>query len=270
MKKRPTIGVTGPDRAGEVAWIFTALSVLLAGGKPVWIRPKEPRSIEKVDGLIIGGGSDVDPDVYQQQGLIDEYLKQTIKNPQKSFLEKIKSGVSWLIFPLIFLLRKLFSRKVKALDRERDQLELSMIDQAVKKGLPILGICRGAQLLNVYFKGDLYQDINTFYYEQPNKHSIFPVKTITIKPESKLREILQVEKTMVNALHHQAVKKTGNDVSVSALETNEVIVQGIENTEQEFIVGVQWHPEYLLRSKRQRRIFKSLVHYARKPLVPKA
>ena len=127
--------------------------------------------------------------------------------------------------------------------------------------MPVLGICRGAQLINVYFKGTLYEDINTFYYEEPNRYSIFPVKKIYIKPGSKLAEILGVRELRVNALHHQAVKKAGEDIEIVAQEANKV-VQGIESAAKKFVVGVQWHPEYLVQKKRQRRIFKALVEAA--------
>ena len=261
--KCPKIGVTGPNRGGEVAWIFTALSILVAGGWPVWIRPKNPKSIEKLQGIIIGGGSDIDPNVYEQEDFIKEYLRLSFKDRRKNIFQKIGSAFNWLLFPVIFLLRKIFSQKNVVIDKDRDQLEINMIDQAVKNNLPILGICRGAQLLNVYFKGSLYQDIGSFYYEKPNRQSIFPVKRIYIKPGSKLSGILNVEKIKVNALHHQAVKDPGDNVDVVAKESNDIVVQGIENTKQDFIIGVQWHPEYLIQNKRQRKIFKELVKSAK-------
>ncbi len=258
---RPTIGVTGPDKGGGAAWIFTALSVWLAGGRPVRIRPAKPRSADKLQGLIIGGGSDIDPDAYLKENFIDEYLNQTLRDERKSSFEKIRSFFSWLLYPLVFLIRILFSRKTHKIDKERDRLEFGLIDQAVKKGLPILGICRGAQLINVYFEGTLYQDINTFYFEDPNKYSIFPVKKIYVKPDSKLAEILGVKELRVNALHHQAVEKPGEDIEIVAQEPN-TVVQGIESEMEKFIVGVQWHPEYLIQKPRHRKIFKALIKAA--------
>ena len=259
--KRPLIGITGPDKGGRAAWLFTALSVWLAGGKPVHITPARPRTAAQLHGLIIGGGSDIDPDAYQKENFIDEYLDQTLRDERKSFFEKIGSFFSWLLYPLVFLIRILLSRKTQPLDKERDQLEFGLLHQAVEKGLPVLGICRGAQLINVYFKGTLYEDINTFYYEEPNRYSIFPVKKIYVKPDSQLAEILGVKELTVNALHHQAVEKAGNNIEIVAREPNEV-VQGIESTSKRFILGVQWHPEYLIQKKRQRRIFKALVEAA--------
>lgn len=262
-RNRPTIGITGPDRGGQMAWLFTALAVRLAGGKPVRIIPSRPRAADGLQALIIGGGADVDPATYQQENVVDEYLQQTFGHPRKNFFQRVARFTRWLYYPALFLLRKLFSRKRQwGLDKERDHLEFQLIDQAVKKGLPIMGICRGSQLLNVYFHGTLYQSINTFYLEEPNPSSVFPVKKVYIKPGSKMAEVLGVQQLEVNALHHQAVKDPGINIDIVAREPNNV-VQGIENIEQNFIIGVQWHPEYLPQRKQQRRVFKALIQHAR-------
>lgn len=261
MGHRARIGVTGPDKGGKAAWIFTAMSVFMAGGIPVHITPSKPRSAETLQGLIIGGGSDIDPDTYQKENFIEEYLDQTLRDKRKSLFEKIRSFFSWLLYPLVFLIRILLSRKSHTIDKKRDQLEFKLIDEAVKKGMPILGICRGAQLINVYFEGTLHEDINTFYFEEPNRYSVFPVKKIYIKADSNLAGILGVQSLTVNALHHQAVKKAGKDIEIVAQEPNKV-VQGIESEAEKFIVGVQWHPEFLIQEKRQRQIFKALVKAA--------
>ncbi|WP_181305285.1 gamma-glutamyl-gamma-aminobutyrate hydrolase family protein [Rufibacter sp. XAAS-G3-1] len=262
-RNRPTIGITGPDKGGEVAWVFTAFGVLLAGGKPVHITPSNPRTADGLQGLIIGGGADVDPQTYQQDAVFQEYLQRTLKNPKKNFFQRVWRFTRWIYYPALFFVRKLFSRKPQwSLDQARDHLEFQLIDQAVKKNLPVLGICRGSQLMNVYFRGTLYQDISTFYKEEPNPSSIFPVKKVTFKPGSKLSQIIGLPKLKVNALHHQAVNTPGKGLEIVAREANQV-VQAIEHTEREFMLGVQWHPEYLPRRQEQRRIFQALVQKAR-------
>ncbi|MBC5991972.1 gamma-glutamyl-gamma-aminobutyrate hydrolase family protein [Pontibacter cellulosilyticus] len=262
-RNRPTIGITGPDKGGEAAWLFTALSVLLAGGKPVHITPTRPRTADGLQALIIGGGADVDPSTYEQQHVLDNYLQQTINQPNKSLLKRIGRFLRWLYFPVLFFIRKLLSRKLTfGLDKARDHLELQLLDQAVKKDLPVMGICRGAQLLNVYFRGTLYKSIHTFYTEEPNPASIFPVKEVLIKPETRLAAILGTERLLVNALHNQAVQKPGEDICIAAQEPNQV-VQAIEHTKKAHMIGVQWHPEYLPQSKLHRRLFKALVQQAR-------
>ncbi len=262
-RNRPTIGITGPDRGGTAAWLFTALGVRLAGGKPVRITPSRPRTADGLQGLIIGGGADVDPDTYQQAHVLDEYLRQTIRHPRKRFFQKIGRFTRWLYYPALFFLRKLLSRgKAWTLDPDRDHLEFQLIDQAVKKNLPLLGICRGSQLVNVYFRGTLYQDIGAFYCEEPNPSSLFPVKKVTIAPGSKLATTLGTEQLRVNALHHQAVKDPGKGIAIVAREANQV-VQAIESTGEHFVIGVQWHPEYLPQHREHRRLFQALVRHAR-------
>lgn len=260
--EKPKIGVTGPDRGGGAAWLFTAISVLMAGGTPIRIQPSNPRTIEDLHGLIVGGGADVDPCAYTRDNFIEQYLNKTIKNKRKSFFRRIGSFFWSLTYPIVFLIRIFFSKKGHGLDKDRDQLEFNLVAQAEKKGIPVLGICRGSQLINVYFKGSLHQDINPFYEEEPNPYSVFPVKTVFIKAGSKLAEILEVPELRVNALHRQAVKERGTHIEVVAQEENEV-VQAIESTTHDFIVGVQWHPEYLVQKKHHRRIFKALVQAAK-------
>ncbi len=261
-RNRPTIGITGPDKGGLVAWIFSAVSVLLAGGKPVRITPSRPRTADGLQALIIGGGADVDPSTYEQDHVIDEYLNRTLRQPRTNIFQRVGRMISWVYFPVLFFVRKLFSRRlVFGLDKDRDHLELQLLDQAVKKGLPVMGICRGSQLMNVYFGGTLYQELNTYYMEEPNPASIFPVKKVFIKSGSKLEKILGTNKLRVNALHNQAVKEPGKAIDIVAREPNQV-VQAIENREHAFMVGVQWHPEYLPQSKLHRRLFTALVQQA--------
>jgi putative glutamine amidotransferase len=266
---RPRIGVTGPDKGGGAAWIFTALSILLSGGIPKRIRPSRPRTLEGLEGLVIGGGADVDPLAYEKENHIEEYLNQTLYDKRKSLLKRITSFFQFIMYPLVFLIRRILSRKSHRLDKDRDKLEFNLVDQAVKNKIPLLGICRGAQLINVYFKGDLYQDLNSYYLEKPNKTSVFPVKKVYLTKNSRLFNVIKKEEIIVNAIHRQAVKKTGESIIIVGKEANGV-VQAIESSLNQFIIGVQWHPEYLINRRNHRHIFKALIKEAKKPGNPAA
>src|SRR6056297_2604287 len=98
--KKPVIGVTGPDKGGEAAWLFTALSILLSGGKPVRIRPKLPREIGKIDGLVLGGGADINPKSYTEDLFIEQYLNKTIREKNISLFRRIGRMINWLYFPI--------------------------------------------------------------------------------------------------------------------------------------------------------------------------
>lgn len=255
FSKRPVIGVTGPDKGGAAAWFFTALSIRLAGGKPVRITPRLLDNIPEFHGLIIGGGADIEPLNYNQERI----EKAVLEKDQRTVLEWI---LSILFFPIYWLIRYVTHTKSSTIDPKRDELELLLIQDALEQKKPVLGICRGMQLLNVFFKGSLHQDISGFYAEQPQVSSIFPKKRISVLPGSLLEQLLQTEKCNVNALHNQAIDKPGEDIELSAREQNTGIIQGIEHREYPFVVGVQWHPEYLIQIKRQRNIFKELIRYA--------
>lgn len=256
FRKRPIIGITGPDDGGTGAWLFTALSVRLAGGKPVRITVKSPKQIDELDGLIVGGGADVEPLKYGQERI----EKSVLTKNSRTIFEWI---LSILFFPLYWLVRYFQHTKSAAIDTERDELELKLLKDALRYKKPVLGICRGMQLMNVHFNGSLHQDIRGFYTETPQVSSIFPKKRIEIQEGSKLAVILKTTVCNVNALHNQAIDKPGDGVELVAKEKNTNITQGLEHPDYSFVIGVQWHPEYLIQVRRQRRIFKELVRCAK-------
>lgn len=256
FRKRPVIGITGPDEGGTGAWLFTAFSVRLAGGKSVRITVKSPKEIDELDGLIVGGGADVEPLKYGQERI----EKSVLTKNSRTIFEWI---LSILFFPIYWLVRYFQHTKTAAIDTDRDQLELKLLKDALRYKKPVLGICRGMQLMNVHFNGSLHQDIRGFYTETPQVSSIFPKKRIELKQGSKLSIILKTTVCNVNALHNQAIDKPGDGVELVAKEKNTNITQGLEHPDYSFVIGVQWHPEYLIQVRRQRRIFKELVRQAR-------
>ncbi len=151
----------------------------------------------------------------------------------------------------------------RSVDPLRDQFELSVLDLAAERELPVLGICRGAQLMNVYAGGTLHSDLQGMRRETSNKGTLLPRKRVDVSPGSQLAAMLGAETSCVNSLHHQAVKSLGNGLAVSARDRDD-IVQGIESTAAPLRLGVQWHPEYLPQRRDQRRLFREFTHYCRR------
>ena len=133
------------------------------------------------------------------------------------------------------------------IDLPRDRAELMLLDAFIKEGKPILGICRGFQLINIYFGGTLEQDI-----ENAKEHTSFesvdlihPVKA----QKGSVCEKLYGEDFYVNSSHHQALKKTGNNISVTAYSYDGV-AEAIEHMSLP-VFGVQWHPERMCFNRRR-------------------
>lgn len=144
------------------------------------------------------------------------------------------------------------------IDHARDELEGRWIRNALRHGLPILGICRGAQLINAIMKGTLYQDIRLRRRKTSNRASPLPLKTVVLRRGSLVSRIIGRSKLRVNSLHHQAINSPGKDLTVSGRDLDR-ICQAIESKQRAPVVGVQWHPEYLFYLKSQRRLFRWLV-----------
>lgn len=203
---------------------YTA-SLRRAGAKAVWIETDDlDKAIQEMllcDGLLLSGGEDVNPTYYGQTA----------------------------------------TEKCGKIVPARDHAEMKMLEAFLSTGKPILGICRGEQLMNVYFGGTLHQDIVGI---TTCCHDDFPRRrrgnhAVTLTPDSKLEGIMQDKAFLVNSLHHQAVDQTGPDLIVAA-RGEDGMVEAIEHKAHPFCVGVQWHPEHMSAfSKRQRRLFKAFV-----------
>ena len=259
MKRLPVIGVTGPDRGGMAAWIATRIALLRAGGKAVRVTPKHPRTISELDGLVLGGGADVDPALY---GETVETLGEAVDAVRDGGGHRRRNRASIVLVPLIFAARKALEEGTRSgPDPARDELEQSLLAGAVERRLPVLGICRGAQLMNVWFGGTLLQDIREFYVETPQLRTVLPKKVVHLTKSSHLAKLMGVTECVVNALHDQAIEDLGEGLAIVGREGNG-IVQAIEHPDHPFMIGVQWHPEYIPHHRRQRALFEGLVRCA--------
>lgn len=147
-------------------------------------------------------------------------------------------------------------------DPERDKFEADIIDCALRDRTPLLGICRGAQLLNVRLGGTLHQDLRKRRNITSKRRFLLPLKTLCLESESRLEKLLGEEDIRINSLHNQSIDELGKDLQVSGRDLDS-IVQAVENPDHRFLFGVQWHPEFLIYSARQRRLFRELVCAAR-------
>jgi putative glutamine amidotransferase len=138
-------------------------------------------------------------------------------------------------------------------DPERDLFEMSMIRRAMQDNIPMLGICRGAQLINVVFRGSLHLDIRHRRRLTPNRNTTRPVKWVDLEGTSRLQEHLGVSRLRVNSLHRQAIDQVGQGLTVIGRD-EDGFIQAVEG-QFGFLLGVQWHPEYLPYLKSQRKLF---------------
>jgi putative glutamine amidotransferase len=148
-------------------------------------------------------------------------------------------------------------------DPARDAFESAVIDEALHRRVPLLGICRGAQLLNVRLGGTLFQELASRRSKTSNRWTVLPLKTLSILHGSRLEQILGAGPRMINSLHNQAIDRVGRPLAVSGRDLDG-ITQAVEDPDSDFLLGVQWHPEFLIFMRSQRRLFHALVVQARR------
>jgi putative glutamine amidotransferase len=157
-------------------------------------------------------------------------------------------------------------------DTARDAVELTLLDWAAADSMPVWGVCRGAQVINVAAGGTLYQDLRS---QVPNttKHDCFPtpggyqrdtlIHEIQVNPETRLGRLLGVSHAQVNSMHHQGIKAIGRGLATNAVAPDGV-VEGIEGTGDQFLIGTLWHPEELVDTQpAMRRLLVAFMDAAR-------
>ncbi|MBC3888368.1 gamma-glutamyl-gamma-aminobutyrate hydrolase family protein [Acetobacterium paludosum] len=235
--KKPLIGVLPLyDSNKKCIWMYPGYTdgITTAGGIPVILSLlKTQDDIEEIadrlDGFLFSGGKDIDPQYYGEPVL--EYCNEI--NP-----------------PL-------------------DSLEMKLLNAVIAKNKPIFGICRGLQLINVFFGGSLYQDINIqmdreqpILHEQENNFE-YPVHDISILKNTRLNDIICAERIRVNSMHHQGISILSPRVLATAY-SDDGLIEAIEIPEIDFGIAVQWHPEFLWREDENTlNLFKAFIDASR-------
>ncbi len=246
MDSRPIIGIpTQTLQSIEVipeglplSWVMNHryyVAVAAVGGAPFMIPLLEDEEAlralyERLDALFIAGGVDVDPASYGEDR------------------------------------HDLCGRT----DPSRDRVELLFARWALRDGKPILGVCRGMQVINVALGGTLVQDCGEFH-PGAIKHDYFPgggyerdflAHSVVLEENTRLREAMGAREVQVNSMHHQGVRRLGEGLVPSALAPDG-LVEALEVADERFVVGVQWHPEMLIdNDPATRRLFEAFIDAA--------
>jgi putative glutamine amidotransferase len=158
--------------------------------------------------------------------------------------------------------------RVSNVDPNRDNLEINLEKLTYKNQIPLLGICRGCQVINVAFGGSLYSDIAS-QYQTTIRHDCFPgiardheAHSIEVQGNSHLEIVLSGNKLNVNSLHHQGIKLLGDNLLATAYAPDGII-EAIEIKNHPFLIGVQWHPEWMLSSPPMQNLFNEFINSTR-------
>ncbi len=247
MQHRPVIGIPTQnlqsiDRIPEdlpASWVMNQryfLACTSVGAVP-WMVPlldEDPETLraiyERLDGIFLAGGVDMDPASYGEER--HELCGRT--------------------------------------DLPRDAVELQFARWAMEDGKPVLGVCRGMQVINVAAGGTLLQDCGE-QFEGAIKHDYFPgagwardylAHEIRVAPDTRLRRLFGAETVMVNSMHHQGIRRLGDGLVASAVSPDGLL-EALEGSGDAFLVGVQWHPEMLIDTDEgTRRLFEEFIESA--------
>jgi putative glutamine amidotransferase len=229
---RPIIGIT--TYVTPAKWGYWDLEASLiphdyvraveeAGGRPLLVPPSGEgieETLDSLDGIVFSGGSDLDPAQYGEEAHPETF----------------------------------------GIHEERDRAELELMKAALDRDMPVLGICRGIQVLNVARGGNLIQHLPEIVGHEGHKHDppgAFSDHDVEIEPETRLATILG-DRHPVKSHHHQGLDAVGEGLRVSA-HAEDGSIEGVEDPEHRFALGVLWHPE----AGDDRKLFEALVEQAR-------
>ena len=193
-----------------------------AGAEPKLEEARPGLQISSCSGLLLTGGSDVNPALYNESA----------------------------------------GPETQRPDDARDAAEAALIDEALARDLPLLAICRGMQILNVHLGGSLVQHLpgSARHVRRTPENKGLPAHSVIIEPGTLLAHIAQGPTWEVNSRHHQAVARLGNGLRVCAQDPEDGVIEAIELPGQRFVLAVQWHPENQApEDPEQRRLFESFA-----------
>ena len=212
---RPVIGIT--TYVTQARWSYWDREVALVpaayvravecvGGRPLLVPPSEDgldETLAAVDGLLFSGGSDLDPELYDQDPHDETF------------------GVV----------------------RERDRAELALLEAALARDMPVLAVCRGSQVLNVARGGDLVQHLPDLVGDEKHKHTpgTFADHDVTLEEGTRLAALLG-DRAPVKSHHHQGIGRLGRGLRAAA-HAEDGIIEAVEDPAHRFALGVLWHPE---------------------------
>ena len=212
----PIIGITCKRSAAIKDYTD---AIVEFGGEPrLFVSLRDPvlDDLSEIDGLLLPGGGDIEPCHYNE-------CRYHVK------------GVS----------------KIKGVSKSRDALEIQLCQKALENDIPVFGVCRGIQVMNVATGGSLYQDVHTqlenCLLHKDEESADDARHYIKIQPNSLLNQFTNQSIAEVKSAHHQAVKVVGEDFVVTA-QSKDGIIEVIENSLKRFVIGVQYHPERMLKT----------------------
>jgi putative glutamine amidotransferase len=230
---RPLIGIT--TYVTPATWSYWELEAALipadyvraveqSGGRALLVPPSADgieETVEALDAIVFSGGSDLDPSLYGEDPHPETF----------------------------------------GIHRERDEAELELLEAALARDMPVLGICRGSQVLNVVRGGRLHQHLPELVGHERHKHQpgVFADHDVNIEPDTKLARILGEDHVPVKSHHHQGLEELGRGWRASA-RADDGTVEAIESPDLSFALGVLWHPE----AGDDRKLFEALVEEARR------
>ncbi|MGY2727145.1 gamma-glutamyl-gamma-aminobutyrate hydrolase family protein [Thermostichus sp. OS-CIW-26] len=231
FSNRPLIGVTTRNRNDEGDFVAPGRyvdAIRAAGGIPVLFPPGESEPqvlLSWVDGLVLTGGGDLCPSTYGEDP----------QHPQ-----------------------------VRYVNSERDRFEVALAEAVMTQGIPVLGICRGMQLLNVVSGGKLIPHVPDVYdkLDHFNPADRKPIRhNVSLIRSTRLHQIVGAEEISVVSWHHQAIRDVPSGWRLAARSTDELI-EAIEHETHPWAVAVQWHPEFTFEETEHFRLFQEFVQAA--------